>query len=234
MLRPVTGNLARLITAFALFMACLAATSNSTTELASGAQSDPPTAQKTHVYVSDFELFASAAAHPQKKAAAGEADKKQPNLVYADTDATTVQARRTMDFFANTLVQLLQKEGYTATRQTGNYPPAGVLLRGVFTEPDAKNRIRRALLGGGSTAPRFILYVGTFNLARQDQPLYQEAPVQSSDPRYGPVITVNAYIPLVKYDVDKNPSQEDVRKICGQIVSHLTSLISKNDLAISH
>ncbi|HYA61690.1 MAG TPA: hypothetical protein VED66_00710, partial [Candidatus Sulfotelmatobacter sp.] len=57
MSRPLTGNVARLATAFALFMACLAATSSSTTELASGAQSDPSVAQKTHVYVSDFELF---------------------------------------------------------------------------------------------------------------------------------------------------------------------------------
>ena len=227
MSRTLTGKLGRLAAAAVVFLACLAATSKSATEPASVTHADPGVAQKTQVYVCDFELTAPAVP------ASGEADKTQANLVYADRDATTVQARRTIDFFANTLVRLLQKEGYTARRQTGSLPATGVLLRGVFTEPDAKNRIRRAILGGGSTGAQFTLYVGTFNLAKPDQPLYQEAPVQSPDPRYGPMITLNAYIPLVKYNVDKNPSEEDVRKICHQIVSQLTSLISKNELAMS-
>lgn len=233
MSRPQRGHLVRFATVFAVFVAILAIRSNSTTDLANGAQAGPSVAPKVPVYVSDFELFASAVAHPHKKSGSGEAGSKNANLVYADTDPTTLQARRMMDFFADTLVQLLQKRGYAATRQSTNLPAKGVVLRGVFTEPDDKNRIRRAILGGGSTGPQFILYVGTFNLARQDQPLYQVAPVQSPDSHFGPVIILNAYIPLAKYTVDKNPSEEDVRRICRQIVTQLTHLLSDNPNALS-
>jgi hypothetical protein len=103
----------------------------------------------------------------------------------------------------------------------------------VFAEPDAENRIRRALLGGSSANPKFLLYVGIFNLARPDQPLYQLAPEQPSGTQFGPVITLNNYIPLAKYELDKNPTEEDVRKICAQIAASLTPLLAANPNAFS-
>jgi hypothetical protein len=77
-----------------------------------------------------------------------------------------------------------------------------------------------------------MLYVGTFNLGHEDQPLYQLAPVQSPDSRFGPVISLNAYIPLVKYDVDKDPSIDDIHRICDQIVGGLTKLLTQNPSAV--
>ena len=191
------------------------------------AQSTPTDAQKIPIYVSDFELFAAAMSDPNLKNAAASANRPD-NPLYSDADPATVQARRLMDSFAITLVEMFQKNGYTASRITGSLPTSGVLLRGVFTEPDDKNRIRRAILGAGSTAPTFTLYVGTFNLAHEDQPLYQLAPVQSPDSRFGPVISLNAYIPLVKYELDKDPSVDDMRRICDQIVGGLTKLLTQN------
>jgi hypothetical protein len=140
----------------------------------------------------------------------------------------SVQARRLTDFFAATLLQILQKKGYNATRASGQNPPSGAMIRGVFAETDAKNRIRRSLWGGTSSNPRFFLYVGIFNLARPDQPLYQPASEQPASSQYGPVITLNTYIPLAKYELDKNPSEEDVRKICAQIAASLTALLAAN------
>ena len=149
------------------------------------------------------------------------------------TDLPSVQARRLTDFFTETLLQILQKKGYNATRAGGQNPPSGAILRGVFAEPDEKNRIRRTLLGGTSLNPRFFLYVGIFNLARPDQPLYQLAAEQPGGNQFGPVIMLNNYIPLAKYELDKNPSDEDVRKICGQIEASLTALLAANPNAFS-
>lgn len=222
-------RIASRVVAGLVLVVSLRAASNRGTNQARLSQSDQPVAAKIPVYVSDFELFSSAVPQAAKKAAGGDGDRKP---VYLDTDPATVQARRVMDAFASTLVEILQKEGYPATRQTGNYPANGLVLRGVFTEPDGKNRIRRALLGGGATAPQFVLYVGVFNLVRPDQPLYQVAPVQSVDSHYGPVITLNAYLPLVKFNVDKSPSEEDVRKVCAQIVGQLTTLLGRNGAAL--
>ncbi len=139
-----------------------------------------------------------------------------------------------MDFFATTLVQEFQKAGYTAARQDASTrPESGVLLRGVFGEADARNRIRRAMLGGGAPGSRLLLYVGTFNLARPDQPLYQPAAVQNTEVRYGPVITLNNYIPLVKFEISKNPTEAEVQRIAKQIVQNLSTLLKSNPTAFS-
>jgi len=154
-------------------------------------------------------------------------------LINGDTDLPSVQARRLTDFFTTTLLQILQKKGYNATRASGQNPPSGAMIQGVFAETDAKNRIRRSLWGGTSANPRFFLYVGIFNLARPNQPLYQPASGQPANSQYGPVITLNAYIPLAKYELDKNPSEEDVRKICTQIAASLAALLAANPTAFS-
>ena len=56
---------------------------------------------------------------------------------------------------------------------------------------------------------------------------------QTQNERYGPVITINAYIPLAKYELDKNPSEEEVQKICNQIAESLASLLEKNPNAFA-
>jgi hypothetical protein len=139
-----------------------------------------------------------------------------------------------MDFFAITLLEALQKSGYNAARQqSSSVSNAGVLLRGVFAEADARNRIRRAILAGGAPGAKLLLYVGTFNLSRPDQPLYQLAATQNTDARYGPIITLNNYIPLVKFEMSKNPTEDEVRKICTQIVQNLSTLLKTNQLPFS-
>jgi len=178
-------------------------------------------------------IAAPSATSPAAPAAAPSKQKPPLPPVTGDTDLPSVQARRLTDFFAATLLQILQKKGYNATHAGGQDPPSGAMLRGVFAEPDAKNRIRRSLWGGTSTNSRFFLYVGIFNLARPDQPLYQLAPEQPASSQYGPVITLNSYIPLAKYELDKNPTEEDVRKICAQIAASLTALLAANPNAFS-
>lgn len=192
------------------------------------------TPESVHIYVNDFELFASATTPPSKKPSSASTAANPRSPVYNDTDAPSLQARRLMDFFSIALVQSLQKSGYTAYRTASRHPGNGVLLRGVFAEPDAQNRIRRALQGGGAPGGRFLLYVGTFNLAQPEQPLYQPSTIQPAEPEYGPVITINNYIPMARYELAKNPVEDDVRKICAEIVSNLTTLLNKNPSVVSH
>jgi len=177
------------------------------------------------VYVSDFELPAVAPLPTQydPTASANPVDNGA-----AEADIPSVQARLLTDAFAKTLVETLRKSGLAAMRIREKPPEKGVLLRGVFAEPDGENRIRRVILGAGSPNPQFFLYVGTFNLKRPDQPLYQSAAVQAPDSRYGPVITPNAYIPMAKFQIAKRPTQEDVQKVCTQIAQNLDQLLQAN------
>ena len=196
------------------------------------AQTNPPESagHGVAIWVGDFELD-SIGAKPKPPAPTAEVPQKQiPGSppVYNDADAPSAQARRLTEFFTASLLQAFSKKGLSAARAEGNKGTAGALIRGIFAEPDMRNRIRRAQFGGGSPNPRFFLYVGIFNLARQEQALYQLAPTQSPNDRYGPVITLNTYIPLAKYELDKNPSEEEVKKICDQIAASLVSLLEKN------
>jgi hypothetical protein len=187
------------------------------------------------ILVGDFELFSVPPPPNAPKplpAPKNEQTAKTPPAP-VEVELPSVQARRVMDFFAATMVETLQKSGYTAQRARDATLPKGALLRGVFAEPDEKNRIRRTLLGGTSANRKFFLYVGIFNLARPDQPLYQLAAEQPGGNQFGPVITLNNYIPLAKYELDKNPTDEDVRKICAQIAASLAELLAANPSAFA-
>ena len=186
------------------------------------------------VFVSDFELPAVQPLPGHHKELVATKGANPADNTAADADIPSVQAGLLTDAFAKTLVETLRKSGFTATRIREKPPEKGVLLRGVFAELDGENRIRRVILGAGSPNSQFSLYVGIFNLKRPDQPLYEPAAVQAPDPRYGPVITPNAYIPIEKFQIAKRPTEEDVQKVCTQIAQDLGQLLQANKEAFAN
>lgn len=162
------------------------------------------------VYVRDFELSLRQRQHP----------------------ICSLRSRQVQDDLGDTLVEMLRKHGYSSSRKQ-RLQSDGILLEGVFAEPDQKNPIRRALLGSAAPEAKLMLYVGAFDPKSENQPLYLEAPVQEPDPNYGPVITLNAYIPLAKYEIDKDIIEEDVRSIYAQIAADLTALLQRNPAALA-
>jgi hypothetical protein len=188
--------------------------------------------QNVAVYVQDFELAVPTVNDiAAKKPAPRTNDKGNPMTPAQQVAALQARARSVKDLVANTLVDTLQKNGYTSARQQGK-PAHGMLLEGIFAEPDGKNRIRRALLGSGAPGSKFTLYVGMFDQKSLNQPLYKEAVVQEPDPHYGPVITLNAYVPLARYEINKDATEQDIQKICGQIASNLTALLNRNPATV--
>jgi len=133
------------------------------------------------------------------------------------------------------LVEALKKAGHSVQNfpaSSGGRPDHGVLVRGVFTEPDEYNRVRRVILGSGSPSPKFVLYVGVTNLARPDQPLYQMVPSSAPgfpvETRFGPLITINSYIPVSSFELARRPSDDDLRKTASEITTRLVVLIGAN------
>jgi hypothetical protein len=149
-----------------------------------------------------------------------------------DPEEIKDRANELINLVAENLVSALQRAGYSAQRLLLSQPrpEKGLLIRGVFAEPDGMNRARRLLFGGPATSPNMLLYVGINNLSNPEQPLYEFANPPAPDPKYGPVITVTSYSPAVRFELAKDPSDEEIKKIAGQITADLTALLNANPL----
>jgi Domain of unknown function (DUF4410) len=235
-----------------LMLACVAmgvAAYASTASKNSAAQQPitPPPLDKSKitVYVSDFELHAQPrrtdGSSPRRTSAhntSSSAKQANPAGSAQEPDNPVQQAHAITDLLSVNILAALQKNGYQAVRLPAGRPSQGVTLRGVFAEADELNHIRRVILGSGSQSPTFLLYVTAQNLAKPDQAFYQL--VDPSTPgvtpeefRYGPIITLTSYAPLSKYELSKEPTSDDIKKVAGEIAVGLDTLLHKNPAALS-
>ena len=184
---------------------------------------------KPIVYVSDFEIdvvpFASRRGTATAPQAGGET---------RDDDPRTL-ASRLVDFMSTKLVAALQKDGYAALRlQAGaTRPDSGVRIRGLFAEIDTENRWRRAVIRTGADSGKMQVLVSVMNLAKPDQALYEIANFPGNENKPGAVITLSPYVPLTKFELNKDANEDVFRGIAPRIVSDLTALLSANPSAMS-
>ena len=150
-------------------------------------------------------------------------------------NSAAIRASALVNAMSESLVKALEKAGYTVHHQRAGEaaPQAGLRIRGVFAEPDEQNRIRRLVVGGDSTTPKVLLYVGVDDLTRPEQPLYEVAKPPSTDPRHGPVITVTSFSPVVRFELNKNLSDDDLKKTARDIVADLNELLRANPMVVS-
>ena len=185
---------------------------------ASAAASDPQTSidPKPQVYVSDFEIGVVSTAPVNKP----EEDPRR-------------QASRLVDWMSSKLVIALQKAGYGATRMHPGdpRPDTGVGIRGLFAEVDGENHWRRAIVRSVSDGGKMQALVAVTNLAKPDQALYEIAPLPGNEDRPGAVITLSPYVPLTKYDLNKDADENVFKVMAPKIVNDLTFLLNHNPSA---
>jgi hypothetical protein len=146
----------------------------------------------------------------------------------------SAQAARLVKLLTLALTTSLKKAGYSVPPfpSTGARPDKGLLIRGVFTEADEYNRVRRVVLGSGSKSAKFVVYVGVNNLASPEQPLYQLVSPNTSGPpvdtRLGPLITITSYGPVTSFELDRRPSDDSVKNMAADIVAKLSALVAAN------
>jgi hypothetical protein len=185
------------------------------------------------VYVSDFELDAVDANGKLRKSVPP--IPPSPLRIDPRQEPSPVErAGRLVDFMSNSLVKELQRAGYPTHRlRPGDARPSdGIRISGIFGEPDAQNRLRRAVLGRVAADGKMSLFVGVANLARPDQALYAPADPTSPDSRAGAVITVSSYAPVAKFEIEKNATERDVKDTVTRIVRDLGALLSANTDAL--
>ncbi len=145
------------------------------------------------------------------------------------------RATALVNAMSESLLTALEKAGYQPQRLRAGaaLPSVGLRIRGVFAEADERNRARRLLVGGDPIGPNMLLFVGVNDLALPEQPLYQLAHLPANDPptndgKHGPIITVTAYAPAVRFEMSRSPSDEEFEKIASEITADLTALLNSN------
>lgn len=178
------------------------------------------------VYLADFELNAVPPTPGRLR---------PPNSAPPQADdEPSAQAARLVKFLSLSLATSLKTAGYTVQPfpSSGARPDKGLLVRGVFTEADEYNRVRRVILGSGSKSAKFVVYVGVNNLASPEQPLYQlvppDAPGPPVDTRFGPLVTITSYGPVTSFELERRPSDDSVKRMAEDIVAKLSVLVTAN------
>ena len=185
------------------------------------------------VYVTDFELDAVDGQGKLEKSvpAVSVTNPMTSRGQILERNATT-EAGRLIDFMAVTLVADLKRAGYSVRRlRPGDSRPTdGIRISGIFAEPDAQNRLRRAVMGTFSPDGKMSLFVGISNLERPEQAFYAPAEPGGAN-RAGEVITVSSYVPVARFEIGKTTTEKVVRDTAAGVVADLNALLSANMVA---
>jgi hypothetical protein len=186
------------------------------------------------VYVSDFELDAIDGQGKLEKSvpAVSVANPSASRAPMREEDEATAQAGRLVDFMAITLIAELKRAGYSVQRlrPEDSRPNDGIRISGIFAEPDAQNRLRRAVMGIFSPDGKMSLFVGITNLAKADQAIYAAAEPGGTNAA-GSVITVSSYAPVARFEVGKTTTEKVVRDTAAGVVADLNALLGANVIA---
>ena len=168
------------------------------------------------IYVADFELSATGVKH-QDGALSGRSGPvgRVGNRLSGASGDPAARARQIVDLMASTLVKDLSKVGFNAVRFPAGTPiPAqGWLLRGVFTEVQEGNRVRRAMVGFGEGQTDIQLIATVHDLSQgAPKPLYEvatDASSGSTTPGAGATLALNPYAAGARFvmagkDLEKN------------------------------
>jgi hypothetical protein len=175
----------------------------------------PPLPKPRMVYVADFELAAQNVKHEDSVLSGriGPVGRVGDRLSGNTTDPA-VRARQIVELMANSLVKELSKSGFNVTRfrPGSSMPSEGWLLRGVFTEVQEGNRVRRAMIGLGEGQTDIQVVANVQNLSEgPPKPMYEVATEAGSGsmPGAAPTLVLGPYGAAARFvmagrDLDKN------------------------------
>ena len=172
------------------------------------------------IYVTDFELDSAGAS--------GDASSAAPAGIAAQANSSAVRAQHLVKLMSDNLLKDFAKAGYTtkSLRPGDPRPDDGFLIAGVFTQVGADNRLRRAVIGTGQGAETLQLYAAAKDLAHFTPPLYQADPADTSGTRSGAVIEINQNADAVKFSMEADATDKDVKQAAQRISAELVKRIN--------
>jgi hypothetical protein len=182
----------------------------------------PPAAPERtqRIYVTDFELDSAGTTADGSSAS--------PVGVAPKGNASVTQAQHLVKVMSDNLLKDFAKAGYTTKllRASDPRPDDGFLIAGVFARVDADNRLRRAVLGTTQGAETLQLYVAARDLAHFTPPLYQTDALDASGTKPGAVIEINQTADAVKFSMEADVTDKDIKQIAQRISAELVKRIN--------
>ncbi len=129
---------------------------------------------------------------------------------------------------ANSLVKDLGEAGVSARRlqPDQSLPTAGWLVRGLFTEVDEGNRLRRAVIGFGEGETQLQLSLAVDDLAQGNpQPFYQLTTSADSGKAPGAAVTLNPIAMGARFVMSRNDLERNTTATAKQIAADLATRI---------
>jgi hypothetical protein len=131
-------------------------------------------------------------------------------------------ADKLVNLMSDSLVKDLTKAGFVARRLPPNepYPSEGWVIRGVFTEVQEGNRLRRAIIGFGAGKTDLQVVTSIDNLAKgPPQPLYKidTDATSGNSPGAAPFMIINPASAAVRFVITKGDLDRNTKKTASKI-----------------
>jgi hypothetical protein len=181
------------------------------------------------VYVTDFDLE-----FPQGSTSQDTSSMRQGPLAglrerLQGGDPVT-KAHAAVGMLAVSITDDLNEDGVPAQRLSAGAPKptSGWLVRGIVTELDQGNQLRRAMVGFGAGASKLQLWVGVTDLARHpDTPFYTLDASDSSGRMPGAIVKLNPYVAAAKFVMSRHATERDVQSTAAAIAKSIASEVKQ-------
>jgi len=197
---------------------------------------DLPKTRPAMIYVQDFDLEADEIKHKKPGLMHGPVSERVGNRLRAQSSSPEDLSVKLVDSMAEKIVANLKKKDIQAQRIAAGapLPKNGWLVRGVFTQVDEGNRIRRVALGFGSGETKIDLHVNVIDLTGDTpKPFYSVDTAKGSGKMPGAlpgaIISFNPYVTAAQFVLNKNSLKRDVRRTASTISGQLAKQIEAID-----
>ena len=184
-----------------------------------------PRTRPAIVYVTDFDLEFPPGSQGQDVSLLRQGPLARLREQMQGGDPVT-KAHAAIGLMAASITDELIDDGQPAKRlgPSEPKPTSGWLVRGVVTELDEGNQIRRAMVGFGAGESELQLWVGVTDLARNpDAPFYTVEASDGSGKMPGAIVKFNPYVAAAKFVMSRNATEHDVKRTASAIAKAIAA-----------
>ena len=188
-----------------------------------------PRTRPSMVYVTDFDLEFPQGSQSQDTSSMRQGPLARLREQLRGGDPVT-KAHAAVGIMAAAITDDLNADGVPAQRLAGGapQPTSGWLVRGVLTELDQGNQLRRAMVGFGVGESALQLWVGVTDLARNPDALFYTLEASDGSGKMpGAIVKLNPYVAAAKFVMARHATERDVESTASAIAKAIASEVKQ-------